>query len=126
MPGLLIICLASQPFEKPIPQIDEIALSIKNSSSKELAQYFDSTVEIKLSDSRGDFSKNQAEIVMRDFFKKYPAENFLILQQGESAEKIRFLIGRYQSKSHAFRVLVKGKSNTENELKIYGLEFTKE
>jgi GTP-dependent phosphoenolpyruvate carboxykinase len=118
--------MAGRPLEKPIPQIDEIALSIKNSSSKELAQYFDSTVEIKLSDSRGDFSKNQAEIVMRDFFKKYPAENFLILQQGESAEKISFLIGRYQSKSHAFRVLVKGKSNNDDQLKIYGLEFTKE
>jgi hypothetical protein len=112
--------------EVPFPQIDQIALSIKNSSSKDLAQFFDSTVEIKLGEIRGDYSKNQAEIVMRDFFKKFPAVSFIVLQQGESAEKILYLIGKYQSKTDSFRILVKGKSKTDNQMKIYGLEFTKE
>lgn len=124
--GLFYTSLYSQRNEIPFPQIDQIALSLKNSSSKDLAQYFDSTVEIKLGDSRGDYSKNQAEIVMRDFFKKFPAVNFLVLQQGESAEKIRYIIGLYQSKSDTFRVLVKGKVKLDDQLKIYGLEFTKE
>lgn len=110
----------------PFPQIDEIALSIKNSSSKDLAQFFDSSVEIKLGETRGDYSKSQAEIVMRDFFKKYPAINFIILQQGESAEKIRYIIGKYQSNTDSFRILVKGKSKIDEQLKIYGIEFTKE
>lgn len=112
--------------ELPFPQIDQIALSIKNSSSKDLAQFFDSSVEIKLGEIRGDYSKSQAEIVMRDFFKKYPAINFIILQQGESAEKIRYIIGKYQSNTDSFRVLVKGKSKIDEQLKIYGIEFTKE
>lgn len=124
--GLLNTSLYSQRTELPFPQIDQIVLSLKNSSSKDLAQYFDSTVEIKLGDSRGDYSKNQAEIVMRDFFKKFPAVNFLVLQQGESAEKIRYIIGIYQSKSDTFRILVKGKVKLDDQLKIYGLEFTKE
>ena len=124
--GLLNTSLYSQRTELPLPQIDQIVLSLKNSSSKDLAQYFDSTVEIKLGDSRGDYSKNQAEIVMRDFFKKFPAVNFLVLQQGESAEKIRYIIGIYQSKSDTFRILVKGKVKLDDQLKIYGLEFTKE
>lgn len=115
-----------QGTEIPSLQIDKITLSIKNSSSKDLAQYFDNSVEIKLGDSRGNYSKKQAEIVMRDFFKKFPANNFIVLQQGESAEKISYLIGKYQSKSDTFRVLVKGKFKVDNQIKIYGLEFTKE
>ncbi|WP_158855785.1 DUF4783 domain-containing protein [Lunatibacter salilacus] len=112
--------------ESPFPQIDQIALSLKNSSSKDLAQFFDSSVEIKLGEIRGDYSKSQAEIVMRDFFKKFPAVSFLVLQQGESAEKIRYIIGKYQSKTDSFRILVKGKSKVDDQLKIYGLEFSKE
>ena len=127
--GILLLFSNSQftqGTEIPSLQIDKITLSIKNSSSKDLAQYFDNSVEIKLGDSRGDYSKNQAEIVMRDFFKKFPAINFIVLQQGESAEKISYLIGKYQSKSDTFRVLVKGKFKVDNQIKIYGLEFTKE
>lgn len=112
--------------ELPLPQIDRIALSIKNSSSKDLAQFFDSSVDIKLGETRGDYSKNQAEIVMRDFFKKFPAVNFIVLQQGESPDKTRYIIGEYQSKTENFRILVKGKPKEDDQLKIYRLEFTKE
>ena len=52
--GLLNTSLHNQRTELPFPQIDQIVLSLKNSSSKDLAQYFDTTVEIKLGDSRGD------------------------------------------------------------------------
>lgn len=124
--GIINIGQLSLTTELPFPQIDQIASSIKNNSSKDLAQFFDSSVEIKLGETRGDYSKNQAEIVMRDFFKKFPAVNFFVLQQGESPEKIRYLIGKYQSKTDSFRILVKGKFKVDNQLKIYQLEFTKE
>lgn len=124
--GIINIGQLSLTTELPFPQIDQIASSIKNNSSKDLAQFFDSSVEIKLGETRGDYSKNQAEIVMRDFFKKFPAVNFFVLQQGESPEKILYLIGKYQSKTDSFRILVKGKFKVDNQLKIYQLEFTKE
>lgn len=124
--GIINIGQLSLTTELPFPQIEQIASSIKNNSSKDLAQFFDSSVEIKLGETRGDYSKNQAEIVMRDFFKKFPAVNFFVLQQGESPEKILYLIGKYQSKTDSFRILVKGKFKVDNQLKIYQLEFTKE
>lgn len=63
---------------------------------------------------------------MRDFFKKFPAVNFIVLQQGESPDKTRYIIGEYQSKTENFRILVKGKPKEDDQLKIYRLEFTKE
>ncbi len=124
--GIIKIAQHSPITELYVQQIDQIASAIKNSSSEDLAHYYDSSVEIKLGETHGDYSKKQAEIVMRDFFKKSPAVSFVVLQQGESSDKIRYIMGKYQSKTDSFRILVKCKTKMDSQLKIYGLAFTKE
>jgi len=126
VPLLFAIYLTSRIFEVPPFQVENISKAIKDGSSKELAPHLDAAVEIKLGDIRGDYSKSQAELVMRDFFKKYPALDFIILQRGESSEHIHYIIGTYRSASDSFKVLVKTRAKADNLLKIYALEFTKE
>jgi hypothetical protein len=56
--------------------IDGIVSVFQLGSSKELAKYFDSGIDININGNQGDYSKNQAELVMRDFFKKFPPVDF--------------------------------------------------
>jgi len=104
---------------------DEIVPVFKSGSSKDLVRYFDNTVELNMNGSQGDFSKNQAEVVVRDFFKKNPPIDFQIVHQGESGSNIRYYIAYYISPEQNYRVLIKTKGTKEKSL-IYSLEFKKD
>ncbi|MBK6732036.1 MAG: DUF4783 domain-containing protein [Bacteroidetes bacterium] len=50
--------------------LDSIAQAIRTGNAKELASFFDTTIEIKINDKEGAYSKAQAEQVVKDFFVK--------------------------------------------------------
>lgn len=103
---------------------ETIISSFKNGSSKDLAKQFDNSIELNLIGNQGEFSKSQAELVMKDFFKKHPPEKFEILHESSSGEQIKQYISTYTSFGETYRVLIKGKSYQE-EYKIYSLEIIK-
>lgn len=108
------------------PFVQQIQHALKQGSSKEITRFMASTVEIKLNENRGNFSKNQAEIILRDFFKKFPPRNFEVVHQSESTEKITYLIGNYQSSEGILKTLIKCKPGATGPLQIYSLEITRE
>ncbi|MFD2035094.1 DUF4783 domain-containing protein [Belliella marina] len=101
-----------------------IFTSFKNGSSRELARFFDNGIELNINGYQGEYSKNQAELVIRDFFKKYPPENFEIIHEGFSGEQIKHYIGTYTSLGESYRILLRGKLQQE-EYRIYSLEIIK-
>ncbi|WP_018472586.1 DUF4783 domain-containing protein [Echinicola pacifica] len=104
---------------------DEIALSIKAGSSRELSSFFDEEVQLTIIGNEGDYSKNQAELVIKDFFKKFPPVDFEIVHRGKSGTSIAYFIGTYQSNSLSFRMLIKCKKD-KNDNNIYAIDITKE
>ena len=52
--------------------LENIAAAISSGNSKELATYFDNTVEVKIANKEGAYSKSQAEAIIKDFFTKNP------------------------------------------------------
>ncbi|GGF28667.1 hypothetical protein GCM10011339_16070 [Echinicola rosea] len=104
---------------------EEIAMSIKAGSSKDLAAFFDRNVELSINGNEGDYSKNQAEMVMRDFFKKFSPSDFDIVHRGTSGNQIEYFIGTYDSSGTIFRILIKCKKDDKG-CSIYSLDITKE
>ncbi|MCH7397888.1 DUF4783 domain-containing protein [Belliella sp. DSM 107340] len=98
--------------------------SLKNGSSKDLAKFFENGIELNINGNQGEYSKNQAELVIRDFFKKYPPENFEIIHEGFSGDQIKHYIGTYTSLGESYRILLRGKQQ-EEEFRIYSLEIIK-
>ncbi len=123
VPIVLVLCigLAQSSHAQSQRQLDDVKLAMKAGSSKELVKFFSDMIEINISGSQADYSKNQAEFVIRDFFKKntHRAKNI----EGESKDGLRYAIATYKSDSGNFRVLIRGKL-VENEFKIYNLDFT--
>jgi len=91
---------------KPIGEIiEQIRVSVKASNSKELTNYMSDMVEIQLPDQdRNNYSKTQAEFVMRDFMKKYPPSNFTYIHKVLDKEDFKFTIGEYVYASGTMRV----------------------
>ena len=54
----------------------EIVNAIKSGNAKEVAKYFDTTVEITLPGISSSYSKAQAEPVLRDFFNSNDAVSY--------------------------------------------------
>jgi len=109
--------------ESPIAlQIEEITSFFGSGSSKGLAQFFENGLELNVKGDKGTFSKIQAELVLRDFFKKHPAKDFQIIHSSGKDDQIQYYIGNYQSTNSQFRILIKIKSN-KDALRIFSLEI---
>jgi len=98
-----------------------IIIAIKEGNASELAKYFSNNIELALSDKDDIYSKNQAKLIIEDFFKKHPPEGFNILHKG-GKESSRYAIGNLLTSDGEFRItiLVKIKDNFSyiNQLRI--------
>ncbi|MEX2512022.1 MAG: DUF4783 domain-containing protein [Cyclobacteriaceae bacterium] len=103
-----------------------IAVALEEGSSKAISSYFDEMVEISLGKDKRDFSKNQAEVVLGDFFDNYQAKSFELRDQRQSNENFMYLTGIYQSNNDVFKVLIKGKKFQDEQFVIYSMDFLKE
>ena len=81
----------------------------------------DVTIDGKLE----NYSKAQAEFVLRDFFKAHPPNEFNVIHQGSSKGGQPFAIGMYKSGSDTYRVWMKIKSVDKTQL-IQEISFVKE
>ena len=105
--------------------IDQAKDAIKAGSAKELAKYLNQTVDVTIEGKLENYSKAQAEFVLRDFFKAHPPNEFTIIHQGSSKGGQPFAIGQYKSGSDTYRVWMKIKVVNKDQL-IQEISFVKE
>jgi hypothetical protein len=122
---LALLFLVLQPVrEINNPQIDPIVSAIQVGSSSELARFFNPTISMNINGQQGDYSKSQAEIVLKDFFKKNPPLDFSIVFKNENQNSVSTYIGEYTSGQNSYKVFIKI-SQAENSFRVYGLDFVK-
>lgn len=110
--------------KNPSESIDPIVSAIGSGSSSELARFFDSSISMNVNGQQGEYSKNQAEIVLRDFFKKNPSQGFSLVFQNENPGSLSTYIGEYASSPGMFKVFIKVSQNGSG-FRIYSLDFVK-
>jgi hypothetical protein len=128
--SLIILCFLAIGFFGFAQTSEEIIINnvqeaLKSSSSRELAKYLSDRVEIKLENEKKDYSANQAEIVLKQFFQQHPANETEFIHEGNSAGGIIYAIGSYTSGNQKYRVVVRAKKY-KDQYKIYRLEFTED
>ncbi len=110
--------------DQPEVNIGPVVSALENGSSSELARFFDTSISMNVNGQQGEYSKNQAEIVLRDFFKKHPAQGFSLVFQNENQGSLSTYIGEYSSSQGKFQVFIKI-SQTGSQFRIYSLDFVK-
>ncbi len=106
--GLLLLMLSS------FVSLNEIVSAIKSGNASQLSKHFDNTIEITLSDKRNTYSKSQAELVIKDFFKTNVVTGFEILHK-DGKTNTKFIIGNLETKNGDYRttIYVKQKGNKQ-------------
>jgi hypothetical protein len=90
--------------------VDGVKESIKAGSAKELGKYLSASVDLTLDGKPNNYSKAQAEFVLRDFFRANPPAEFSILHQGSSKGGQPWAIGNYKSGNDTYRIWIKFKT----------------
>ena len=95
--------------------IDEVVNALKNGDAAQIARFFDNTVEITMPDKSNTYSKNQAEIILRDFFSNNGVKSFEVIHKGENAGS-QYCIGTLVTRNGSFRTTVFMKQKNDKQL----------
>lgn len=90
---------------------NDIMSGLKTGNAKMIAGHFNATVELNLPGNDGLFSKVQSELLLKDFFTKYPPKNFIFKHDGTSQDGSRFNIGILETSGGNFRTYYYLKKN---------------
>lgn len=115
----------SASFFQPADISKDIETAMKAGSAKELVKFFNETVEVKIDGSSSNYTRNQSEMVLRQFFQKNPVRGFSYIHQGSSPEGLKYVIGKYEFDGGSYRTLMFLKK-TSSGYRIDMLNFTRE
>jgi hypothetical protein len=99
----------------------KIAMAFKSGDATKLVVFFNKTIEMSILDKDDVYSKQQAELIIRNFFEKYTPSSFQFVHQGGQMGN-RFAIGEYISKGLKFRITIYLKDENNSSL-IYNLRI---
>lgn len=95
--------------------IDEVVSAIKSGDAAAVAKHFDNTVEITMPDKSNNYSRSQAEMVLKDFFSTNGVKDFQVKHKGENAGS-QYCIGTLVTKNGSFRTTVFMKQKNDKQL----------
>lgn len=125
--GMMLVCVmtVNPVLAQNNEVVNEIKEAIKAGSAKELSKHLNQTLDVTIDGKVQNYSKAQAEFVLRDFFKAHPPSDFNIIHQGSSKGGQPFAIGEYISGSDKYRVWMKIKTANKDQL-IQEISFVKQ
>jgi hypothetical protein len=92
--------------------------------AKKLSAFLGTAISIELPSQSGSFSKNQAVMMLTEFFSIYPAEKVVIKQSGNTGSTGMFYIGEYHCRTTEYRLYVLT-NNSSGSYLIHSLSITK-
>lgn len=105
--------------------INQVKEAIKTGSSKEIAQYLHPQVDLTINGEMNNYSKTQAEYVLREFFRENPPSSFTIVHQGSSKGGLPYAIGQYLSNGSTYRVWMRIK-DLDSQYLVHEISFIRE
>ncbi|MFM7851698.1 MAG: DUF4783 domain-containing protein [Flammeovirgaceae bacterium] len=99
--------------------------AIKANNAKEMVKFFNPSVDINIEGDINNYSRAQAEFVLRDFFKKHPASDFNVLHTGSSPNGLKYAIGKFLSGADSYNVLIRVRE-TGKQFLVHEISFIKE
>lgn len=76
---------------------------MRSGNANQLSRYFDTRVDISLPGKSDNYSKSQAEMILKDFFANNKVKNFQIKHRGENKDGSLFCVGTLQTTNGNFR-----------------------
>jgi hypothetical protein len=105
---------------------DDVVLAMKVQSAKDIGKLMNTSVELTINDNEGVYSKQQAEIMLRNFFAQNQPKTITIQHKGSSGQGAKYAIAIYESAQGKFRVYIFMKDNGSGTALIHEMRIEKE
>ena len=79
---------------------------MKTNNIHDVNRYLDNFVPITINNSQSNYSHNQAELVLKDFFNKNPVRDFTVQNSGTPDNLSRFMIATFNSPNGKYSVYI--------------------
>jgi hypothetical protein len=112
----IILLFTVLSFTLCVDMTDEIVAAINSGNSKEVSKYFGDTVDMKILDQEGVYSRAQAELILKDFLAKHPVKKCTLAHQSAKSDS-QYAIVTLITSNGQFRVFFLSKK-TANKLTI--------
>jgi hypothetical protein len=96
-------------------QLDDIVNAVRSSRVSDIKKYFDNTVPITINSTQSIYSRSQAEIVLKDFFRDNNPKDLVIENSGSPDNTSQFAIGSFNTANGKYNIYIllkmKGRSS---------------
>ncbi|MFM7195570.1 MAG: DUF4783 domain-containing protein [Bacteroidota bacterium] len=100
--------------------------AIRSGNADDLAKQLNQSVGVEVNGKQATYSKAQAEMVLKDFFRDNPPSDFNVVHTGSSQDgALQFAIGKYTSGKSTFSVLIRIRTAGKVRL-VHDISFVKE
>lgn len=82
---------------------NSLVQAFRSGNSREVARYFNTSIELVIAGKEGIYSKNQAEQILQKFFGTHTPTSFSIIHEGEKSSP-KYAIGSLKTTKGEFRV----------------------
>ncbi|HLX65429.1 MAG TPA: DUF4783 domain-containing protein [Puia sp.] len=110
--AVLVLVLVSF---RPVYSLDDITYAIRVGNAGELSRYLDSRVDISLPEKTDNYSKIQAEMIIRDFFSTNGVRNFVVRKTGYSGST-EYCVGVLQTRNGDYRTTIFTRQKGDRQL----------
>jgi hypothetical protein len=104
---------------------DDVVNALKKSNMKEVSKFLNASVELTVLNNEGVYSKQQAEIILKNFLDANPPKNITIQHRGSSAQGSKYAIAVYECTQGKYRAYIFMKDNGSG-MHIHEMRFEKE
>jgi len=116
-----LVCLSAANAQSRAP-IDEVVNAIRTNRVQDMDKYFDNFVPITINNNQSNYSHNQAQVVLRDFFDKNPPGDLKVVDNGSPDNSSKFAIANFTSANGKYVVYIlmrqKGNSYLIKEIRL--------
>jgi len=99
----LLMGMSSVAQEDPFQPVIK---AMQDSDARKLSAHFNTAIDLGFPGNENSYSISQAEMIMRDFFRKHPADSFTVTRQGTTNGSSHFIIGDYRSGAKVFQAYI--------------------
>lgn len=114
--GLIWILTTAPGFSQSKDIVSTLEKALQAGQASEVSRYFEANVNLAIPGTDGVFTKEQAAVILKDFFQHNKPTSFKVTHKGKSGEGAAYFVGTLTCVKKKFSIYIlmrdSGKSST--------------
>lgn len=106
--------------------LEDIVYLLRNNKIEDMTRLFDNFVPVSINNNASNYSRNQAGLVVKDFFDKNPIRDFNVMDSGTPGPNSKSMIATFRSNSGKYTLYLSIKQKDGNNYVIKEIKISKE